>query len=317
MATALSCVAPLAVRKGKGSQVPVHFIYHVPKCAGQTIDGHFSTVLPNSAYYKTAKRRGPGRFVFTRHDLSKLADPRGTKLVAGHFLGVSLDAYFAGRPIKRSILLRDPVGHALSYYNFRMMRYLSRGMYPYSFDVAYGAMRRNFITHYILRHFLELSWARVASLSDDEKYDLVNAFLSKFWYVADYRQCDDLIGAVGTTLGIAGSAKPKNTQAQWERHVRWKSLELGDLSPGTIARIENENLIDQRLWESWRNARHDVAQVRPRALGGPRATTFVTDEAVRFLNQIARRVQRRWGQVNGPEIPATAPAAEGSSAVPV
>jgi hypothetical protein len=48
-----------------------------------------------------------------------------------------------------------------------------------------------------------------------------------------------------------------------------------------------------------------------------RATGFITDEAVRFVNQIARRVQRRWGQVGGPEIPAPASAAEGSSAIPV
>ena len=295
--------------------MPVHFIYHVPKCAGQTIDGHFSSVLPQGIYYKTAKRRGPGRFLFTRHDFRKLPDLSATKVVAGHFLGISLDAYFVGRSINRAILLRDPVSHSLSYYNFRMMRYLSRGFHPYSFDVAYGAMQRNFVTHYILRRFLELSWARVVSLSDEEKYDLVNAFLSKFWYVADYRQCDDLIGAIGTKLGIDGRAMPKNTQAQWERHVRWKSLELAELSPGTIARIESENLIDQRLWETWRNARTDVAEIRPRALGGPRATGFVTEEALRFVNQVARRVQRRWGQVGGPEI--SAPAAEGSSAVPV
>jgi hypothetical protein len=314
---AMSRVAPSAAHEGRASNVPVHFIYHVPKCAGQTIDGHFSSVLPDSAYYKTAKRHGPGRFVFTRHDFRKLPDLSATKVVAGHFLGISLDAQFAGRLIKRSLLLRDPVGHALSYYNFRMMRYLSRGYHPYSFDVAYGAMHRNFITHYILRHFLEMSWARVAALGDEDKYDIVNAFLSKFWYVADYRLCDDLIGAIGTQLGIDGRAVPKNTQAQWERHVRWKSLELGDLSPGTIARIENENLIDQRLWETWRNARNDVAHVRPRALAGLRATGFITDEAVRFVNQIARRVQRRWGQVGGPEIPAPASPAEGSSAIPV
>jgi hypothetical protein len=181
--------------------------------------------------------------------------------------------------------------------------------------VAYGAMERNFIAHYILRHFLEMSWARVAALGDEVKYDIVNAFLSQFWYVADYRLCDDLIGAIGTRLGIDGRAMPKNTQAQWERHVRWESLELGDLSPGTIARIESENLIDQRLWETWRDARNDVAHVRPRALGSSRATSVVTDEAVRLLNQIARRVQRRWGPVGGPEIPAPAPSAEGSSAV--
>ena len=58
------------------------------------------------------------------------------------------------------------------------------------------ATQRNFITHYILRNFLELPWSRRARLSDDEKYDIVNAFLATFWYVGDYRLCDDLVAAL-------------------------------------------------------------------------------------------------------------------------
>ena len=114
------------------------------------------------------------------------------------------------------------MSHSLSYYNFRMMRYLSRGFHPYSFDVAYGAMQRNFVTHYILRRFLELSWARVVLLSDEEKYDLVNAFLSKFWYVADYRQCNDLIGAIlrPAMAGVNASPAPGSRGRQGERTGR-------------------------------------------------------------------------------------------------
>jgi hypothetical protein len=170
----------------QGATLPVHLIYHVPRCAGQTIDRHFAAALSANAYHRIRRRRGFGRLLFTRHDFGKMPDPNQTRVVGGHFLGISVEPLFAGRELKRSILLRDPVSHFISYYNFRMMRYLSQGLHPYSFELAYRATQRNFITHYILRNFLELPWSRLARFSDDEKYDIVNAFLVTFWYVGNY-----------------------------------------------------------------------------------------------------------------------------------
>jgi len=285
----------------------VHFIYHVPKCAGQTIDRHLAAALAPDAYCRTTRKRGLGRFLSSRHDFRQPPDPHLTRVVSGHFLGPSVEPLFAGHELKRSMLLRDPVSHTVSYYNFRMMRYLSEGLHPYSFALAYGAMQRNFITHYILRNFLELPWHRLASLSDEDKYDVVNAFIATFWFVGDYRLCDDLIAALAATLEIADRAAPTNTCAEWERRVSWKRLEADDLSCDAVAKIRRENLIDQRVWETWREARHDVALVRPRALAGRSASGFISSEATRFVNQIARRIQRRWGPV---EVPA-APAIEG------
>ena len=122
--------------KQKATPLPVHFIYHLPKCAGQTIDRHLAAALSANAYYRTRKRRGFGRFLFTRHDFGKMPDPNQTRVVGGHFLGISVEPLFAGCDLKRSMLLRDPVSHIISYYNFRMMRYLSEGLYPYSFELA-------------------------------------------------------------------------------------------------------------------------------------------------------------------------------------
>jgi len=277
----------------------VHLIYHVPKCAGQTIDRHLAAALPANAYYRTRKRKGFRRFLFTRHDLGKMPDPTQTRVVGGHFLGISLEPLFAGRELKRSILLRDPVSHLISYYNFRMMRYLSQGLHPYSFELAYAATQRNFITHYILRNFLELPWSRRARLSDDEKYGIVNAFLATFWYLGDYTLCDELIAALAAQLGMPSRAALTNTRVEWEGHVRWKTLEVEDFSPDAIAQIRQENLLDQRLWETWHEARHDTTSVRPCALGGRSAPGFVSIDAMRFVSQIARRIQRRWGPFKG------------------
>ncbi len=106
-----------------------------------------------------AEETGLGRFI-TRYDRTDLPNPDQAQVVGGHYLGISIDQLFAGRQIKRSILLRDPASHFVSYYNYRMARYISEGLQPYSLEVAYGATQRNFITHYILKYFLELSLGR-------------------------------------------------------------------------------------------------------------------------------------------------------------
>lgn len=277
---------------------PVHFVYHIPKCAGRTIDRHLARSLPQSVYLRLRRRHGLGRFI-TRYDSANFCNADAIRVVGSHYLGVSFDSVFEHRLIKRSLLLRDPASHFVSYYNYRMTRYLSKGLQPYSVEVAYGAMQRNFITHYILRNFLELTWTQIASLSDADKYDLVNAFLSVFWFVGDYRLCDEFIGALGEKLRISANARSHNTLTELSRGAGWTPLTLDLLPRHTVDKIVSENMIDQKLWETWRDARHETSAIRPVALER-NASSFITGEAVRLVNQILRRVQRRWGTFDGP-----------------
>ena len=295
----MSSVPALSGETGGGAEAtPVHFVYHVPKCAGRTIDRHLALSLPTSAYHRIKKRRGLGRFA-TRYDRTDLPNPDTALVVSGHFLGISIDPLFQRRLIKRSLLLRDPASHFVSYYNYRMTRYLSEGLQPYGVEVAYGAMQRNFITHYILRNFLELTWTQIVSFSDQDKYDLANAFLSTFWFVGDYQLCDDFIGALGGRLGILADARPHNCLTELARGACWTPLTLDLLPPDIVDGIRSDNMIDQKLWETWHDARHETSAVRPVALEST-ASSFIGGEATRFVNQILRRVQRRWG---GVEIP--------------
>ena len=231
-----------------------------------------------------------------------MPDSRTLHVIGGHYLGISVEPFFEGRDVRRSLLLRDPVSHIVSYYNFRMMRYIAAGFQTYDFDLAYEATQRNFITHYILRNFLEFGWFRIVSLSDQDKYDLVNAFLSSFWYVGDYTRCDDLLAALGGELGIAPTASARNTRAEWERRVRWTSLDIEDLSPRDIAQIRQDNFIDQRLWETWREARTEAHFVRPLPLGASARPNFLGKEVRRFVSQITRRIHRRFGNLKGVQI---------------
>lgn len=277
---------------------PVHFVYHLPKCAGRTIDRHLALALPKPAYHRIKKRRGLGRFI-TRYDCTNLPDARSAKVVSGHYLGITVDPLFQRRLIKRSLLLRDPASHFVSYYNYRMTRYISEGLQPYSIAVAYGAMQRNFITHYVLRNFLELSWSQIASFSDVEKYDLVNAFLSTFWFVGDYSLCDEFLVVLGDRLGIPAEASPYNTLRELARGAGWTPLTLDLLPDHIVAGIRAENMIDQKLWETWHSARHRASVVRPVPLEAG-TSSFIRSEAIRFVNQILRRLYRRWGSFEAP-----------------
>lgn len=276
----------------------VYFLYHVPKCAGRTIELHIAGAMPPSSVYRPLKPRGFSRLHARQY---KDLDTSGIRVVEGHYVGSSIEAHFPGYAIKRSVLLRDPLSHLVSYYNFRMMRYLAQGLRTYSFEIAYHAMQRNFLTHYILKHFLEMSWLDIANLSDADKYDIVNRFLSTFWYVADYSKCDDLVAALGRELGISGGAAQRNTQKGWESRVNWVSLRTEDLSATAIDRIRRENSLDQQLWETWRNAGRHPARVTLPDLATPSIPGFVRSEATRLVFQVARRFKRGWAQNIAPD----------------
>jgi hypothetical protein len=287
-----------AFSHGAVRTAPVHFVYHVPKCAGRTIDRHLALSLPKTSYLRLRRRRGLGRFI-TRYDGAHISKSSTVRVVSSHYLGISVDPLFENRLIKRSLLLRDPASHFVSYYNYRMTRYLSEGLQPYGVEVAYSAMQRNFITHYILKNFLELNWTQIVSLSDQDKYDLVNAFLLTFWFVGDYQLCDEFIGVLGKKLGISSNARPHNTLTELARGARWTPLTLDLLPRRTVDKIVSENMIDQKLWETWHDVRHETGDVRPVALES-NASSFINGEAIRLANQIVRRVQRRWGTFEAP-----------------
>jgi hypothetical protein len=186
-----------------------------------------------------------------------------------------------------------------------MKRYLSAGLNPYSFKLHYQATQRNFITHYILKNFLELSWTRLGRLSDEEKYDVANAFLANFWYVADYKFCNDLIASLAAELEIPRYAAPKNSRSELEwGSQRWSTFEVQELPLNVASQIQRDNIIDQKLWETWCEARHGAAHIRPLALSGKSANTFIRTEAIRFVSQIRRRALRRWGLWTAAGLPA-------------
>lgn len=231
--------------------------------------------------------RRPGR-----GGLSEMPPAAGIHALSGHHLTRSIETRFPGREIRRSVLLRDPLSFQISYYNFRMMRYLASGGRPYSFPLYYSALQRDPMAHFLLSRWLEVSSARLVVMPVAEKWRLLGEALAGFWFVADYRRCDDLIAAVADDLGVRAQAKRVNHEAAWAHSVDWRPLTLDDLTDEQRRRIPLDNPLDAALHATWAGAGHDCASVRPGP--GPTKSDFRVHELARPLFEARRRLARGW-----------------------
>lgn len=284
-----ACVAPNELTRR-----PLHLIFHIPRCAGQTVHHHLTQHVSSERYFRVPKRRGLGRLVLSKYQIGDMPSPQKLDVVGGHWVGRSIERNFPGRPIVRSILLRDPVSQFLSHYNYRMMRYLSQGLRPYAVDIAYRSRRPDFLTHFILNTFAEIPRPRLVLMSSAEKFAQANRFLSSFAFVGDHTRCDELIARLAGDLGMPERASLRNTSDQWLERVSWKPLGEGDLSPSMIASIRRDNELDQILWETWRDAGDGPIEPVPHEFAQEAQTRRLTRHASRLVNQVRRRVDRRW-----------------------
>jgi hypothetical protein len=69
---------------------------------------------------------------------------------------------------------------------------------------------------------------------------------------------------------------------------------MNDLSRSMIDTIKQDNILDQLLWESWKDAERDQPQASLQAIGETPLTTRVAMQSSRLINQVKRRFHRGW-----------------------
>lgn len=241
----------------------VYFLLHVPRAAGNTIEAHLQAHL-GEQLWSPLRPSAMAMLGRSRYRLDKTPDPQRVRAVAGHYIGRSLERHFPGRQIRRTLLLRDPIGFHVSYYNHRMMFSLSRGGSTCAFEQHLCAQPRDLIAILLLWYWLELPLATLLWTSDERKYELLNEALGGFWFVGSYRDCDRLIAAIAADLDVPPVAPPRNTTLQWQKRVNWQPLRADELPASTRAAILARNPIHDALWHSWRNAGFGTARLVPR-----------------------------------------------------
>jgi tetratricopeptide (TPR) repeat protein len=276
---------------------PVYFLLHLPRTGGNTIAAHLKAHLGDGLCLgsrPSALEMLSGR----RCRLDDVRDFGRVRAVTGHYIGRSLERRFAGREIRRTLLLRDPVGFHVSYYNHRMMFSLSRGGPTCDFDRHLRAQPRDLVALLLLWYWLELPLPVLLATGNARKYEMLNRSLAGFWFVGSYRHGDRLLAALGADLGIPPAAAPKNTTGQWQKRVDWRPLRAGDLSASARESILARNPIHDALWRGWRDAGFEAARQVPRPLppggageigAGDVARAVLAD---RFIAPMWRRIGR-------------------------
>ena len=165
--------------------------------------------------------------------------------ISGHRIGRSMEALFAGREIRRIVLLRDKLELQISFYNWQMMDNLAKGLGTYRFALHQRAFPRDFIGHFLLSRWLEIPWRALLAMKDANKHDMLNRNLAGFWFVGGHADCDRLIATLGRDLGIPPVAPRRNSSAELQGRTGWRLLTTDDLPAAARRAFRAHNRLDQ------------------------------------------------------------------------
>jgi hypothetical protein len=269
---------------------PLLIHIHVSKCAGTTVENHLRNELGKSGFWAPKKRTRnfPLGWFGRKYDRTPHTSVGNIRAISGHFVGRSVEDMFPDRRIIRSIILRDPESLMLSYYNYRMMRYMLSGQRPYGFSLFLRATRQNFITHFLLERWLELPWVELIRMPDQQKAALLDEIMASIDHVAEIGRTDDLIETISGEIGISRAAQRQNTAEEKQQMTGWKIVRFGDISEADRTELKARTNLDRYLWRRW--ILKDDAPFTHEA-----SNRFAHSELVRPRYQCERRLARMFG----------------------
>jgi len=206
-----------------------------------------------------ARRKAPYRYFGKRYEKIEPASLDSIDFVFGFYLSKSMKAKFVNRNVKQAVLLRDPVSHFYSHYNFRMGKYAAEGMTPFRFDLWYKSRRPNPISKYLFS-YLEIPYRTHVFLSDQAKLDLILDGLSDFCHVGIHEECNKLIERIAEQQGVPPKFEKRNVTQK-------KFMELEDFKRLYETKIKEENGLDQAIFEYFSSKVPLEKRARPNVRG--------------------------------------------------
>lgn len=232
---------------GESARPPVLYFVHVPKCAGRTVESHLMRNLPDDAVFRPDRAAPLGRYLAgASWRAEKPERPERVRVVTGHFFGKSIGRWLPEHERHEAILMRDPVGLFLSWYNFRMMRYANKGLHVPSFEAWYARRERNPVVRHLFTTYLGWSVPRFLTADKAAITDHAIETLDRFWFVASYRQADALVAAIADIL-------PVPSKAEYRNRTNYRFRDRASLDERLVARIAAENDLDILLLDRYEN----------------------------------------------------------------
>lgn len=223
----------------------VHFILHVPRSAGTTVERHFEAHLGDRFRYPPRWGSLLRNIVGNRYPHLDADDLAGVDVLSGHSLSTSLRHKFPGAEIRESLLIRDPLSWHLSLYNLRWTRFREGlGPKPPGFESWYIGQRRNPITRFLLNRYFEFGVPEVYKFSSAGRLAFLEDRLKGFYYVGAHGTVGDLIHGLSAELGIPDAA-------QHFGKTDVATLTAEQVSDRMHRRIATDNMLDQALFDRW------------------------------------------------------------------
>ncbi|MEM1299550.1 MAG: hypothetical protein AAGH68_09750 [Pseudomonadota bacterium] len=223
----------------------VHFLLHVPKCAGTTVEGHFRAHLGEGYMYAPRWENPLRNILGNRYPSLRADDLDHVHAVSGHSLSTGMRALFPGAEVREAVLLRDPTGYLLSFYNYRWTRYDEGwGTEPPPFERWYAGQRRNPISRFLMNRYFEIGVPALYCFSSADRLRFLEQRFARFHFVGSYRMADEMIGGISREMGL-----PEHVEAQNVTPKR--KLIAADLPVALRQRIERDNALDQALFDRW------------------------------------------------------------------
>ena len=219
---------------------PVHFLLHIPKCAGTTVESHFARHLGPAFLLAPRWEHVARNFIGNRYPG---IDMTGVRAVSGHSLSISLKRHIDA-PVAQSVLLRDPLGYFLSFYNYRWSRHAGGDAKPPGFATWYATQRRNPISRFILNRYFEQGVPALYRFSSADRLAWLEERLTQFHFVGSYRHANKMIAGISRALDLPQEVTSQNITPS-------RKLSKDDLAPALLSRIAEENAVDQILYDRW------------------------------------------------------------------
>lgn len=212
---------------------PLYLFAHIPKTAGQTLRRHFRRhIRPRERVIAVNARdeNAPGST-----GAPAGPDRASCDLVVGHRVTLEITREFPNRAHRFFTVLRDPVEHTISSYNWEAHQlYSSQGKKPPRFERWFRKRKCSLMAWWLISRFKKVPAEIHMLYSQERLLEEAGQLLDQFWLVACVEELETSLGPVFEALGIP-------TQLKVRRNVAGRDY------PILITRTpETENLIREQ-----------------------------------------------------------------------